>query len=267
MKTPFARLETCCRYFICLLMLVYGIVKLFRGQFYTDEYWKDLPLGQLTGFELAWSFHSHSAIYETILGLVEVIVGLLVFFPRTTRLGLLLFVPVMTNLVLINIFFEIGALPPAIALWLAGVVLLLLHFQSLKKDLWDHPGFLPGARRARVLPQAGVIILGCALAALILYNNKIRLRPDPRIRGTWQFAADWPLQRVYFEKGQTCVIKDKAGDLHFAHYRTEADKLLTVTNDESRLNWRQAPYHIENGLLVIAADSGRQVLTPRAVNK
>jgi hypothetical protein len=267
MKTPFARLETCCRYFICLLMLVYGIVKLFHGQFYTDEYWKDTPLGQLTGFELAWSFHSHSAIYETILGLVEVIIGLLVFFRRTTRLGVIMFIPVMTNLVLINIFFEIGALPPAIALWLAGVVLLLLHFQSLKRDLWDRHDSLPPTRTARALPQASVIILGCALAAVILYNNKIRFRPDPRICGTWQFTADGPLQRVYFEKGQTCVIKDKAGDLHFAHYRTEANKLLTVTHDESRLNWRQAPYHIENGSLVIAADSGRQVLTPKAVNK
>lgn len=203
MKTPFVRLETCCRYFICLLMSVYGIVKLFHGQFYTDEYWKDAPLGQLTGFELAWSFHSHSAIYETILGLVEVIIGLLVFFPRTTRLGVIMFIPVMTNLVFINIFFEIGALPPAVALWLAGVVLLLLHFQSLKRDLWDGQDSLSPTRTALTLPQASVIILGCALAAVILYNNKVRFRPDPRLRGTWQFTADWPLQRVYFEKRRT----------------------------------------------------------------
>jgi hypothetical protein len=56
-------------------------------------------------------------------------------------------------------------------------------------------------------------------------------------------------------------MKDKAGDLHFAHYRTEANKLLTVTDDESLLNWRQVPYHIENGSLVIAANSGKQVLS------
>lgn len=267
MKTPFARLETCCRYFICLLMLVYGLVKLCQGQFYTDEYWKDLPLGQLTGFELAWSFHSHSAIYEIILGLVEVVIGLLVFFPRTTRLGVILFVPVMTNVVLIDVFFGIKALPSAVALLVAGVVLLLIHFRSLKRDLWDRDHSHAPTRFAQVLPQAIVIIVGCTLAAVILYNNKLRFRPDPRIRGTWQFTADWPLQRVYFEKGHTCVIKDKAGDLHFASYKTEANKLLTVTDDESRLNWRQAPYDIENGSLVITADSGRQVLTPKAVSK
>ena len=267
MNTTRARLETGCRYFVCLLMLVYGTVKLFHGQFYTDEYWRDTPLGHLSGFELTWAFHSYSAIYESILGLVEVIIGLLVFFPRTTRLGVLLFVPVMTNLVLINIFFEIGALPPAIALWLAGVILMRLHFQSLKRDLWDSRADHPPLRPGRLLPQVMVILIGCALAAVILYNNKLRFRPDPQIRGTWEFTVDGPLRRVYFEKGQTCVIKDKDGNLHFARYKTEANKLITVTGDDSRLNWQQAPYHLENGALIIATATGQQVLVPKAANK
>lgn len=260
MGRKLARLETVCRYFICLLMLVYGTVKLFRGQFYTDEYWRDMPLGQLSGFELAWAFHSHSAVYESVLGLVEVGVGLLVFFPRTTRLGILLFVPVMTNLVLINIFFAIGALPPAIALWLAGIILLFLHFRSLKRDLWDN-SLDPRGRRARLLPQVIVIIVGCALAAVILYNNKLRFRPDPKIRGAWKFAAaKASLRRVYFEKGQTCVIKDEEGGLHFARYETRANRLLTVKGEESPIHWEQTPYHFENGLLVIAAEGDQQLL-------
>jgi hypothetical protein len=96
------------RYFICLLMLIYGLVKVFRGQFYTDYYWKDTPLGQLSGMERVWSFYSYSPVYETTLGLIEVTVGLLVFFKRTTRLGILLFLPVMANLVLINVFLALA---------------------------------------------------------------------------------------------------------------------------------------------------------------
>ncbi|HEV7999595.1 MAG TPA: hypothetical protein VGP63_06935 [Planctomycetaceae bacterium] len=38
-----------CRYFIALLMLVYGLVKVFQGQFYTDEYWRDTALRNLDG--------------------------------------------------------------------------------------------------------------------------------------------------------------------------------------------------------------------------
>lgn len=257
MTKRLSRLETGCRYFICLLMLVYGLVKLFHGQFYTDEYWKDMPLGQLTGFQLAWAFHSHSAIYETILGLVEIVVGLLVFFPRTTRLGVLLFLPVMTNLVLINLFFEIGALPPACALWLAGAILLLLHFPSLKRDLWDRAEPKPVAR---LLPQAAVILLGCALAGVILYNNKLRFHPDPQVRGTWELATKSQHLRLYFEKGHTCVIKDAAGHLHFASYRTDDNSAITVSDDDSLLSWAQSPYRIVSGSLIVTAKSGEQIL-------
>jgi hypothetical protein len=61
MSTSLRWLETGCRYFICLLMLVYGLVKIFHGQFYTDEYWKDTPLGALSGMQLVWSFTKRPA--------------------------------------------------------------------------------------------------------------------------------------------------------------------------------------------------------------
>jgi hypothetical protein len=148
---------------------------------------------------------------------------------------------------------------PLLALWLAGIILLLFHFPSLKRDLWDHT-FDPAPNRARLLPQVFVILLGCALAAVILYNNKLRFRPDPKIRGAWKFAAEESLRRVYFEKGHTCVIKDNEGGLHFAHYETRANRLLTVTGEESPIHWQQTPYHFENGSLIITTESGQQVL-------
>ena len=250
-------------------MLVYGLVKIFHGQFYTDEYWKDTPLGELSGMQLVWSFYSYSPIYETFLGAIEVVVGLLVLFRRTIGLGIVLFLPVIANLVVINIIYQVGALGSAVPLLLAGMILLSLHFRSLKRCFWDSDERI--SRRVAdlrtILPKATVILVSCGLAAVILYNNKLKFKPDPEIRGAWTFIEDSQIQRIYFEKGRTCVIKDKAGDLHFASYKTEANKLLTVTDDESRLNWRQAPYDIENGSLVITADSGRQVLTPKAVSK
>lgn len=91
-------------------MLVYGVVKIFQGQFYTHAYWNDRPLGQLNGMQRVWSFYSYSPIYETFLGGIEVAVGLLVLFRRTTAPGILLFLPVMANLVVITIIFNVGAL-------------------------------------------------------------------------------------------------------------------------------------------------------------
>jgi hypothetical protein len=43
------RVDLACRYFITFLMLLYGLVKVFQGQFYTDEYWRDTSLRSLDG--------------------------------------------------------------------------------------------------------------------------------------------------------------------------------------------------------------------------
>jgi uncharacterized membrane protein YphA (DoxX/SURF4 family) len=118
--------ETAARYFICLLMLVYGLVKVFQAQFYTDHYWKDIPLGQLNGMQLTWAFYSYSPVYETLLGLAEVAAGLLVLFSRTAKMGALLVVAIMLNLVAVNIIFSIGALGAALPLLLAGIILLVI---------------------------------------------------------------------------------------------------------------------------------------------
>lgn len=245
-------------------MLVYGVVKIFHGQFYTDEYWKDSPLGQLSGMQLVWSFYSYSPIYETFLGVIEVIVGLLVLFKRTTALGIVLFLPIMANLVAINVIYDVGALGSAIPLLLAGAILLLLHFRNLKRYFWDRDETISRETTGfrTILPKAIVILIGCGLAAMILYNNKMRFQPDPEIRGGWSFAESSPIQHIYFEKGQTCVLKDKAGELHFATYRT-ANKLLTVTEDKSLLNWHKLPYQIQNDLLVVTAKNDKQLLRRR----
>jgi hypothetical protein len=263
MSTPLRWLETGCRYFICLLMLVYGLVKVFHGQFYIDEYWKDTPLGELSGMQLVWSFHGYSPIYQTFLGAIEVVVGLLVLFKRTVGLGIVLFLPVMANLVVINIIYQVGALGSAVPLLLAGVILLFLHFRSLKRYFWDHDEKTSRGMAAlrTILPKAAVILVGCGLAAVILYNNKLRFNPDPAIRGAWSFAEDSPIQRVYFEKGRTCVIKDKAGELHFARYQTEANKSLTVTEDNSLLGWQALPYQVQNDSLILTTQNGRQLLS------
>jgi hypothetical protein len=262
MSTFLRWLEIGCRYFICLLMLVYGLVKIFHGQFYTDEFWKDTPLGELSGMQLVWSFYSYSPIYETFLGAIEVFVGLLILFKRTTGLGIVLFLPVMANLVLINIIYQIGALGSAVPLLLAGLILLALHFRSLKRYFWDGDERISGrvAGLRTILPKAIVILVGCGLAAVILYNNKLRFKPDPEIRGAWTFTDDSKIQRIYFEKGRTCVIKDKAGELHFARYQTEANKSLTVTEDNSLLSWQALPYQVEHDSLTVTAPSGRQLL-------
>ena len=252
-----------CRYFICLLMLIYGFVKVFQGQFYTDYYWKDTPLAQLSGMELVWSFYSYSPIYETILGIIEVIVGLLVFFKRTTKLGVLLFLPVMANLVLLNLVFSVGALGSAFPLFAAGILLFIINFKSYSNYFFEKPD--PAISNKilfrNIAPKAVVIIIGVSLASLIVYNNKFKIIQDNKIKGSWMLDGHPEIKRVYFEKGKTFVIRDNKDSLYFGSYQTNSNNTITKSDISNNLfNWKSSLYIIYNDTLKIINPDKNQVL-------
>jgi hypothetical protein len=256
------RVEPACRYFIAFLMLLYGLVKLFQGQFYTDEHWKDIPLGELDGQQLAWSFFSHAPLYESLIGMVEVTVALLFLSRRTTTLAIVLFLPLMTNVVAMNIFFEIGALVTAIPLLAAGFALLWLHWHRLKSLFWDATArpAQPG-KRSWLVPTL-VATVAVSLAGVILYNNLLRFPQDPGIRGGWSLAEDGLRGcRVYFEKGKTLAIRDDHGDIHFSEYWLPGPQQLRVDENPLLSGVTSLTYHVDGDQLVLEAPSRTWLLT------
>jgi len=261
------RAESACRYFIAFLMLLYGLVKVFQGQFYTDEYWRDTSLRNLDGMQLVWSFYSHSPLYQSLLGLVEVFLGILFLFRRTTALGVVLFVPIMTNLVAINFFFQVGALPSAIPLLLAGFILLFLHWHRLKSFFWDTSGDLaqPGTRPW--LGSASVASVATCLAALILYNNLLRFPQDHKLRGAWQFVGERPrVNKLYFEKGKTLVIQDDRNELHFIDYHLYRQGQLSLEETPLLPGFSKVDYRFEGEKLVLESPLGNWSMMRPASN-
>jgi hypothetical protein len=150
---------------------------------------------------------------------VEVFLGILFLFRRTTALGIVLLVPVTTNLVAINFFFQVGALPSAIPLLLAGFVLLFLHWHHLKSFSWDTSGGLAQSAPRPWLAPVSVATIAACLAGLVLYINVLRFPQDLKLRGAWQFVGQGPsVKKLYFEKGKTLVIQDDHDELHFFDY-------------------------------------------------
>ena len=64
------------------------------------------PLGQVSGFWLTWYYFGYSAVYGTLIALLQVAAGVLLIVPRTALLGALLLLPIATNIVLIDVFYE-----------------------------------------------------------------------------------------------------------------------------------------------------------------
>ncbi len=65
------------------------------------------PLGQMSPMGLAWVFKGFSSEYTIFSELMEVIGGIPVLYYRTRYLGALILTGVMTNVMVLNYFYDV----------------------------------------------------------------------------------------------------------------------------------------------------------------
>lgn len=96
-------------YYLSMQMSIYGFSKLFKYQFYdANPNTLFTPVGFLTKDFLYWTSIGSSKLYNTIVGLVEISIAVLLLFKRTRLLGGVLGGIVCFNIVLINFAFDIN---------------------------------------------------------------------------------------------------------------------------------------------------------------
>src|SRR3954467_1947427 len=99
--------RTVLRYLVAVLVLTYGFAKLNGSQFTILDSELDKPMGHVSGFWLTWYYFGYSAIYGNFLASVQIIGALLLTFRRTTFLGACVLAPVLSNILLIDIFYGV----------------------------------------------------------------------------------------------------------------------------------------------------------------
>lgn len=96
------------RYYLVFLSFYYGFAKIYLQQMpYPSQSQMATPVGDLLPMRLAWVFMGYSKGYETFAGFMEVVVGILLLYRRTTTLGVLLAVAVYSNVVMINLNYDV----------------------------------------------------------------------------------------------------------------------------------------------------------------
>lgn len=121
------------RYWLALEICTYGFAKILKTQFGIEYYRDDTPVGQLNGFNLTWNYFAHSYTLAVIIASIQIGGSILLLFRRTTLLGAAILLPVMINIVLINLFFDIsaGAFMNSVLFSLGLLFLILLHRSAL----------------------------------------------------------------------------------------------------------------------------------------
>lgn len=91
-----------------IALIGYGAAKVIPSQFPPLALHRLVqPFGDASPMGLLWSFMGASAPYTIFSGAAEMLAGLLLFFPRTTTLGALVSIAVMSHVVVLNFCYDV----------------------------------------------------------------------------------------------------------------------------------------------------------------
>ncbi|MEM8680878.1 MAG: hypothetical protein AAGF97_16130 [Planctomycetota bacterium] len=188
------------RYYLAWIMLSYGFAKVFPLQFPAMGPDRLLqPYGDSSPMGLLWTFMGASPGYQMFAGAAEVLGGVLLFFRRTTLLGALVVVAVMTNVFAMNMCFDVPVKLYSFHYLLFAVILSLPDLPRLVGLLIANAPTAPrdlrpfwfGSRRWRRILSVAKFVLVAALLGTNLQSSVQRMRTA----GPWASPDD--LRGIY----------------------------------------------------------------------
>lgn len=181
------------RFYLASAMFSYGIQKVIPAQFpplvldrLVQTYGSSSPMGFL------WTFMGASPAYEMFTGAAELLAGILLVARRTALLGTLLTIGVMSNVVALNLFFDVSVKTYSSHLLLIAIFLAAPDARRLADFFVRHrPERLFERRSVRI----GWLVFLALLVARFVYVGledsvpfyRETISPDSRspLRGVW----------------------------------------------------------------------------------
>jgi hypothetical protein len=112
------------RFYIALMLISYGLVKVFKTQFpFPGLYRLTQPYGDSSPMGLAWTFLGFSTGYNLFMGFAEV-ASVLLLFRRTVTLGAIICLMTTANVMAVNYFYDVPVKILSTALFLMSAFLL-----------------------------------------------------------------------------------------------------------------------------------------------
>jgi uncharacterized membrane protein YphA (DoxX/SURF4 family) len=232
-------------------MIEYGMTKVIPTQFPTPPLMALVtPVGDMTLSALLWTTIGSAPAYEIATGVVEVVAGVLLLLPRTVTLGALLGLASLTQVLLLNLTFDIGVKLVTMHL-IALAVILLVPMVRLKPDTT-----IEVRLKADTTPALLPIVLGAYLLGMqtwinwsfwqaggggqpksVLYGiwNVERLSVDGQVGPPQSNDYDRRWRRVIFDQPDAVVFQRT--DDSFARYGASIDRgsgTVALTKGNSR---------------------------------
>jgi uncharacterized membrane protein YphA (DoxX/SURF4 family) len=194
------------RLFLASVMMLYGASKLFPTQFAEIPLARLAdPLGHLSPLGLLWTLMGYSRGYAVFGGVGEMLGGLLLVVPRFTTIGALVSVGVLSNVLMLNLCYDVPRKILTTHLIVMGLVLILPDVKRIMDSFFLNRRIEPASSipflKDKFLNR-GVLVLQYLYAAVTLsialqvaYQQSLpyKARVAPSLRGIWsvdEFATN-----------------------------------------------------------------------------
>ena len=181
----FTRIIGLIRYWLAFEIATYGFAKVFKTQF-SPSYIRDYTLlKDASGFDLTWFYFGYSDVMTMIVAVLQIGGSILLLFRRTTLLGCFTLLPVMTNILLINLFYDIafGAFINSLMFTIGLSFILSFYWPKIKSVLFSSLAASTVSINFWLRNVLRVLVIGSA-AGIILYFGQ-RMNKDNPLSGVW----------------------------------------------------------------------------------
>ncbi len=199
---------------IALDLAMIGWQKLFHLQGQVPLGRLDEPFSSFSGEDLTWAFFGHSFPFFCLIGVLQIVGAFLLMFGRTRLFGTIFLLPVVLNIVLLNIFygFEAGDTVHAVVLLIGLMCLIVVHWRRLVAVFFRENGAGAGGI---VLPM---VVIVAPLVLVLSFGSPDR---NPQLTGKYRVedlsvngvkraatsSQDSVLSTVYFDQGNDVVFE------------------------------------------------------------
>jgi hypothetical protein len=204
---------------IGLDLAMFGWQKLFHQQGAIPLARLDEPFSSFSGEALSWAYFGHSFAFFCLIGVFQIAGALMLVIRRTRLFGAIFLLPVVLNIVLLNIFygFDWGDLVHSLILLTGLTYMILQHYQPLVALFFPRDGGLRGFPKPKHVMLAGVVMVAPLLLVISFgspdrnpqLTGKYRVQglTVNRVRSAAKSCQDSVLTTVYFDLGNEMVLE------------------------------------------------------------
>ncbi len=254
------------RYSLATIMISYGAVKVIKSQFPYPFLSKLVqPFGDSSPMGLLWTFMGFSEPYNTFAGGAEMLGGGLLVFPQITTLGALICIGVMSNVLMLNMSYDV---PVKLFLFHLILMAIFLLAPDLRRLMYlfilnykvEGVVFRPLFERQslnRLGDIFGVVFIFIVSIGLLLEAYEGRkiygdLAPKPPLYGIWvvdEFEINGEVKaplltdetrwrRVIFEFAESATIQNMSEKKDYFMLKLDMEKKTLELGKYQDENWK-----------------------------